>query len=131
MINEGLSNEQLAQLVGSGECYIHVHPKEILGFAERLELMEAAPVIEISGDHTAGPRDEILLVDTSAGNVTITLPLAQKGREYQIVKTTPGFTLFIVPTTPDTLIGSTMGVSIVSAFSSLHWKSISGGYILI
>lgn len=132
MINElGLSPEQSSQLVGGGECFIHYHPKEILGFTERLELMEATPVINVVGDYTPTRADEIIIVDTSAASATVTLPLASKGREFQIVKGTEQNALYIAPTAPDTIIGSDIGVVVYNAFTSLHFKSITGGYILL
>jgi hypothetical protein len=131
MISNDLSNQQLSQLVGGGECYIHTHPKEILGFTERLELMEAAPVITVTGDYTAGARDEIIIVDTTLLSITITLPLAAKGREFQIVKGTEQNALYVAPIAPDTIIGSVMGVVVYSAFTSLHFKAVTGGWILL
>ena len=126
-----LTQEQLAQLVGGGECFIHMHPKEQLDFSDRLELMNAAPRNSTSSDYSLTKADELVLVDTSANDATITLPLADKGREFQVVKVSPLNTLYVAPTNPDTVLGSTTGIAITTLFTSLHFKSVSGGYILI
>jgi hypothetical protein len=122
---------QIAQLTGGGVCFIHHHPKEVLGFAERLELMEATPVNVVTGDYTLTKADEILLVDTSSASITITMPLAEKGREFQIIKYAPQNALWIVPTAPDTIIGSATGVVLYNQFSSLHFKAVTGGWVFL
>ena len=124
-VNQALSDHQMAQLIGGGECFIHVHPKEVLGFSEILELAEAWPERTIDGDTTLTVDDYHVLVDTSAASVTITMPLASKGREFHITKLTPQNALWIIPTPPDTIIGSTVGIVLYNQFSSLHFKAIS------
>lgn len=125
------SDEQFSQLVGGGECHIHTHPKEQLDFSDRLELMLAEPFHEVSSNYTMTKGDELLMVDTTAGDVTITLPLAANGREFQVVKKVNANALFIVPTPTNNIIGSTDGVVVYNRFTSLHIKAIPGGYILI
>lgn len=125
--------QQVAQLIGQGECFIHTHPKETLGFEDRLALMSAEPVsiIDVS-EYTLQPRDELLLVDTSAGNVTITLPLAARGREFQIVKTKPKNILVVAPTAPNTVFGTSTRVAVYNQWTSLHFKAVNNSeYILV
>lgn len=125
--------QQVAQLIGQGECFIHTHPKETLGFEDRLALMSAEPVSVIGvSEYTLQPRDELLLVDTSAGNVTITLPLAARGREFQIVKTKPQNVLAVTPTAPNAVLGTAAGVVVYNQWTSLHFKAVNNSeYILI
>lgn|SRR5574337_509646 len=126
-----LSAEQFAQLVGNGECHIHSHPKEQLDFSDRLELMVAEPDRGISSNTTLTKADELVKVDTTTANVTITLPPADKGREFQIVKIATPNVAYVVPTAPDTVLGSATGVVIYNQFTSIHLKAVSGGYILV
>ena len=130
MFGEGLSNEQAAQLIGGGECYIHTHPKEQLNFSDRLELMAAQPINTITGDYTLSRADELVLVDTSAATVTITVPLAENGREFQIVKYADQNALNIDATAPDKILASDR-VIVYNRFTSLHLKAVPGGYIFI
>lgn len=131
MAVEGLTDQQLAQLIGYDLCYVHSHPKEILGFSERLELMAAQPPNTIISDYTLTKSDDLILVDTSIGDVTITLPLASQSREFQIVKYSDLNRLFIVPTSPDLVLGSASGIQVNNKYSSLHIKAIVGEYILV
>ena len=126
-----LTDQQLSQLVGQGECFIHFHPKDPYGLADRLGLMAAEPVTTVTGDHTLSGREELILVDTTAQSITVTLPVAAKGREYQIVKVSSKNALYIIPANPDTVCGGTSGLVVYNAYTSLHLKAITGGYILI
>ena len=132
MNSNELTHEEVSQLARGGECYIHTHPKEILGFTERLELMEATPVTTATSDTSPTSLTEIILVDTSAGSVTITLPVASRGREYQVVKVTGPNAVMVTPSGSDTILGSSSGVSFSGLYTSLHFKGIFGtGYILL
>lgn len=125
--------EQRAQLIGFGECFVHTHPKEELGFQDRLDLANAAPITYVTTTtYSPTTKDEILLVDTTGGSVTITMPLANKGREFQVIKVAGGNPVYIVPTAPNTVVGSDMGVTFNNLYTSLHLKAILGtGYIFL
>jgi hypothetical protein len=128
MINEQLTNEQVAQLVGGGECFIHIHPKEPLDFTDSLALMAAEPITHVTGVSTYTPTkfEEMLAVDTSVNSVTITLPTAFNGREFYVIKMTPQNRVLVVPTPTDHILGSTLGVEIFNQFTALHFKAIAG-----
>ena len=122
-----LSDEQIAQLIGGGECFIHIHPKEPLDFTDSLELMAAEPITNVtSPTYTPTKFEEMLLCDTTNNNITITLPLAFNGREFYVVKMAPQHTVYVLPTPPDTILGSTVGVEILNQFTSIHFKAIAG-----
>ena len=129
MQEQEFTGEQFSQLVGGGECFIHVHPKEPVDFSDVIELQAAEPITVVTGDYTPTKVEGMLLVDTSAGNVTITLPTAFNGREWYVIKMVPQNILFVVPTPPDTILGSTDGVAIYGQFTALHFKAITGGFI--
>lgn len=132
MNSNELTDEQVAQLTRGGECFIHIHPKEILGFAERLELMNATPVLPVSGDYSPTQNTEILLIDTTSGDIRVTLPVANKGREFQVVKVAGSNSVIVIPSGSDTVVGSTTGVIFSGLYTSLHFKGILGtGYILL
>lgn len=128
-----LTNEQLAQLAGYGICFIHTHPKEDLGFVDRLALMQATPITVVTTTPYAPTRnDEILLVDTTAGNVTIELPIAARGREFQVIKIAGGNPVFVIPDAGEAIIGNTEGVTFSNVGSSIHLKAVTGvGYWLL
>ncbi len=126
-----LTEVQLAQLVGFGECFIHTHPKETLGFQDQLDLFNATPIIDVSNSpYTATNKDEIIAVDTTGGAITVILPLANKGREFQVIKVAGGNPVYVVPMSPDTVLGSTMGITFSGLYTSIHLKARVGiGYI--
>jgi len=128
-----LTPQQLAQLVGQGECFVHSHPKEALNFNDRLALMKAEPVSVIGGaEYTLIARDELILADTTAGSIKITLPPPANGREFQVVKLAAANMLTILPTAPSVVLGSPFGVRVYNQYTSLHFKAISSTeYILI
>lgn len=128
-----LSQEQFSQLVGGGECFIHRHPREPQAFIDRLQLAGAMPYRTIT-DSTYTPvrGDELLQIDTSGGAVTVTLPVLTTGAEFQITKIAGGFPVYVVPTAPETIIGSTIGISFQNDGTSVRLKNIPGtGYILL
>lgn len=125
-----LTQQESSQLTQGAVCYIHTHPKDILGFDEKLELMNATPISAASGNYSVGRNDELLLVDTTSASVTVTLPPADNGREFSVTKVSPNNTLFIVPTPPSTIIGAE-GVQFTGNFTSLRIKAVNQNYILI
>lgn len=125
-----LSDQEASQLTQGTVCYIHTHPKDLLGFEEKLELMRATPVSTPSGNYTVGRSDELILVDTSSASVTVALPPAVDGREFSVTKVSPNNTLFVVPTPPSTIIGAE-GVQFTGSYTSLRIKAINENYILI
>lgn len=124
--------QQLAELTTGGLCYLHSHERHVPDAIDREQLAAAEATSVITGPtYSATWRDELLLADTSANNVTITLPLAQNGREYEVVKMQPQNILYILPTAPDTVLGSTLGVQVFNQFTAIRFKSVPGGYIAV
>ena len=122
-----ITPNEVDQLVGNGYCYIHTHPKQPLDFSDRLQLMAAEPSTPVSGDYELARGDELILVDTSFGSATITLPPASRGREFQITKMTPQNAVWIVPAASETVLGSEAGVVLYNQYSSLHLKALYDG----
>lgn len=128
-----LTEEQLSQLAGYGICLIHTHPKEDLGFSDILELMLAAPVTEVNtSPYSPTSKDMILLVDTTAGSITINMPIAAKGREFYIVKTAGNFPVYVVPFSGEEILNSGSGVSFTNIGTSIRLKAfLNVGYWLL
>jgi len=83
-----------------------------------------------------GPSDGFVLVDTTGGNITITLPDASTvlGREFSVKRLTAGANTLTVDTVSGDIDGSA-SLSIVSQYSTVTFKSdgtdyyLMGGYI--
>jgi hypothetical protein len=121
-----IDSHQEALLIGGGECPLHTHPEDIMNFDDHIDQMDSDPIIEVSSDYIPTDTDFRIRVDTTAGDVIITMPVAANGREYQIMKRFNANRLFIIPTAPDTIIGSETGVIVYNAFTSLHLKAVFG-----
>lgn len=126
-----INPDQEAQLIGSGECFLHVHPQEVLDFDDLLDLMVSQPVNTITGDYEPTKADYLILCDTSLNDIRITMPLAALGREFQIVKISEANRVFIDPTPPDHIRFSLTGAIIYNIGTSLHLKAITGGWIFV
>lgn len=121
-----ITPDEIDQLVGNGYCYVHVHPKAPLDFSDRLQLMSVEPTERVTSDHTLGRAGELVLVDTSLQNVTITLPLAARGREFCVVKMSAANEVRIVPTPPERILGITTATVLTSRYSKIRLKAVVG-----
>ena len=130
--NSPLTDEEIAQLVRFGECFLHTHPRETLGFAERRELMAATPTTSVSTTpYSPGDRDEILLVDTTGGAISVVLPVANKGREFRVIRVAGSANVTVTRSGADTINGAT-SLTVSSSYTPTHLKAIFGtGYITI
>jgi hypothetical protein len=115
-----LDEYQFGQLTNQAECYIHKHPLIPLDQASQAQLEEASPVKPItSATYQLTAFDEQISV---AQTCTVTLPPAAKGKEYHITLIVAGATLTIVPTAPDTVLGTT-DIVVTVQWTSLHLKA--------
>ena len=73
-------------------------------------------------------RGDDIVVCTST--ITVTLPLAVRGREILVNQNFSGGSVTILPTSTDTLVGDTSVVIYVKG-TTLHFKAITGGYIIL
>ena len=80
-----------------------------------------------SATYTVDDRTDIVVCTATC---TVTLPIAKRGREIIVQKSFAGGYINILPTSTDTLVGTT-AVQILVDQTSLHFKAVAGGYILI
>lgn len=119
-----LTPNEVDQLVGNGYCFTHTHPKAVLDFTDLIQLEAVQPSNIVTNDHTLTRGDSSVLVDTSTNSVTVVMPLAAKGREFQITKMAKQNAIWIVPTAPERILGSTQGVVLYNQYSSIHLKAV-------
>lgn len=77
----------------------------------RITVDDTRPAYTTTTSITLGAQDDVVLVDTTAGNITITLPeisdtMIRDKREFEIVKAVAANTLTIDPTGTDTINGA-------------------------
>jgi hypothetical protein len=88
-----------------------------------------------AGDFTVIAEDEVVLVDTTAGNVTVTLPeisdaLVREKYEVELVKKVAANTLTVLPTGTDTILGEPDAVVTVQ-WTALRFRAATGNWIII
>lgn len=93
---------------------------------ESLQQMEV--VKTVTANYSPTYYEDIILVDTTAGNVTITLPKARGGKIFHIIKTKAINTLTIVFTGSETMLG-VASLSITDFGAGKRLKSVLNGYI--
>lgn len=127
-MTDQLTPYQAAQLTGLGECFIHFHPREPLDQLSQSQLEAATIPKAVTGDYSLTLSDEQILVSTTS---TVTLPPATKGKEYHLTMTSSGTTMTVVPTSPDTVLG-TDSIVVTEQWTSLHLKATSASnWILV
>lgn len=120
-----LNEEEVDQLHGGAECRIHHHPKEFPDLDDLVNMEAVNPGEPITTNETLGNSRSLVVVDTSAGNITITMPPAQNGREYQVIKGAAANVLSIVPSAGETVLGSSTGLQIFNFGTCVHLKSVT------
>ena len=115
----GLDAYQVSQLVNQSECYIHRHPREILDQTSAAQLEDATRVKVVTLPYQLTAADEQISVSETG---TVTLAPAARGKEYHVTLTASGKTLTIVPTAPDTVLGTT-DIVVTIQWTSLHLKA--------
>lgn len=95
------------ELVSGGDCRAHYHLEDRVPTQDFLHgLQNIAYKYEVSSDTVLTGQEDFIFVDTSASDVTITLPRATGGREITVVKTTAAHTLTVDTTGTDLIDGS-------------------------
>ena len=128
-----------ARFPNFGDIYDKLHMRELV---RHLETLFGQVVVDttrgayaVTGNVTLGVEDEVVLVDTTAGDVTITLPaisdaVVRLKREYEVVKTAAANTLYIDPTGADTIVGDT-DVIVAVQWTALRFRATPGDWVII
>jgi hypothetical protein len=117
-----------AALVNGGDCFSHWHSTDRVvdhGTLQQLQQLVRETNVSTS-PYTVTASDDILLC-SAAGSVNF--PLAKNGREIEVVMTGTGNVTVNFAGT-DTIYGSTSVLLNVQGMA-LHFKAVSGGWILV
>lgn len=87
-------------------------------------------VRSITTNYTVDSDDDYILIDTTAGIITLTLPNAISRRKLIVIKTAGGNNITISPVGTDTINGAS-SLTITTSYSPVRLKAITGGYITI
>lgn len=84
---------------------------------------------------TLGALDNVVLVDSSGGNVTITLPeisddMVRGHRMFEVVKIAAANTVTVAPTGADTIVGDTDALLTIQ-WTALHFCAAEGNWVIV
>lgn len=125
------TDQEVSQLRGQGECFIHRHPREDLDFQDQLGLMKAATPVTITGSHELGRADYLVLCDTSTTDVVVQLPEASDGREFMFVKTNSANLVRLVPAVAQSINASAVGATFAAAWGCVTVKALDQRFVVI
>lgn len=123
-----LDDRDERQLVGGGDTLLHYH---LADRATNAGLQSDARQRTTSDSaFSVTYDDDFVFCDTTSSNISVTLPLARNGKEFEIVKTASPNMLTILPSGTNTLAGAA-SVLVYVQWTALRFKAVSGGYVLI
>lgn len=124
-----LHSSVIQELVGGGVCHLH-HHETIITHQDLEELWEQELVTSVSANYTVSDRDDIVLADSSAGNVTLTLPLA-KGRRLIVITKAATVNNVTVNFTGGQLCLGAASVTMLALGEVKRFKAYNDGWILV
>ena len=126
-----LTPQQESNLVSGGDCPDHWHSQDrVLDRSSLLTLQSLARAYETNDSITVTDTMDYVIADTSASNITITLPRAHNGREIEVMKNATSNFLKIITTSPDKILEQTE-VRVYNYGTALKFKAVSTGWIIV
>lgn len=122
-----------------GQAYSALHMRELVRHLEKLfkqvDVDTTIGAYTATGDFTLSADDDTVLVDTSGGDVTVTLPeisddMVRGKREFELVKIDAANTLTIAPTGSDTTVGDT-DVVVTVQWTALRFRATPGNWVIV
>lgn len=123
--------EGFPSLIGGGDCPLHYHSEDRRVTHDRLnEFQQVAKAEPVTGDYTMTDADDFIVADTTAGNITVTLPKAISQKIVSVSKGAAPYRLDIVPQGTDTVAGLT-GISVTTKNTSYRLKAIGTNWTIV
>lgn len=119
--------QQEEQLTQGGECFLHYHPDDRTPTHDTLNrLQDLASCVDTTADYAMSYENDHV---QASGTLTVTFPPARAGKEFEVTNIGTG-TVTVVPTSPDTVQGTT-SVYTSTQWTSLRFKAVADGWVLI
>lgn len=119
-----MTPEQEAALTGGGDCQEHFHLYDQRPTQALLQGLHAvASRRTIASDTVLTGIEDFSVIDTSAGNVLITLPVAKQGLESELLKKFPENMVIVSAQGTDTVLGQPNPVTISSGNAAIRFKA--------
>lgn len=116
------------ELTGGGDTLLHYHLSDR---ATNAGLQNDARVSLVTGAaYAIAPGDDFVVLDTTSGAVTVTLPRARNGKEIEVILQAGTYNGVILPQSGETIMGeadaifSVVGTAIRFKAINLNWVAI-------
>ena len=101
----------------------------------RIRVDGTLPAYSTTGDFTVSATDDVVMVDTSGGNITVTLPeisdsMVREKFEVEIVKTEAANRITIDPSGTDTIVGETDAI-VYTQWTALRMRATTGNWVIV
>lgn len=101
----------------------------------RIDVDATNPAYPVTAGATLGVDDEVVLVDTTGGNITMVLPgisdsMVRTKREFEVVKVVAANTLTLDCTGADTIVGEPDAV-VTTQWTALRVRATTGNWVLV
>lgn len=126
-----LTERDVNELTSGGDTRLHHHLDDRTPTRDTLlQLFGVFSVREVSASTSVVDQDDIVLVDTTAGSVTMTLPPARNGRELIFKKMVAANNMILDGDGAETIDGSAT-LSVATSLAVRRIKAYSGNWIVI
>lgn len=128
-----------ARFPNFGQAYDAVRMRELVRHLEALFNQVTVDVrrgaYSVGETVTLGAEDDIVLVDTSAGDVEIVLPeisdaMVRERREFEVVKTQAANVVTVTPSGADTICNE-LDALLISQWTALRFRATTGNWVVI
>ncbi len=127
-----LSAEEYMSLTSGDDCPLHSHSFDrSVTHDSVLQYQDSEGSRVVYTSYSPLYADDYLFVDTTAGAVTLSLPIARGGKTYTVVKLTGANNVVVLPNGTDTINGAA-SKSVTTAYTPLKIKAVKGlGWVQI
>ena len=121
-----MSPEEEMSLLGGNDCPLHYHASDRdITHDQVLQFQDSESVRTVTTTGNVTYNDDILLVNTTSGAVSLTLPIARGGKTYSVVRTAGANTVTLLPASGNT-INAAASVVISASFTPVRIKALKG-----
>lgn len=121
-----LTDAQEFELSAGGDCQLHYHSSDRDITREQVVQFQASENMRIvTASEAITYNDDILLVNTTSGAVSLSLPLARGGKTYSIVRIAGANAVTVTPAGGNT-INYAASLSISTSFAPARIKALKG-----
>jgi hypothetical protein len=101
----------------------------------RIDVDTTGPAYPVTAGATLVASDEVVLVDTTGGNITMVLPgisdsMVRTKREFEVVKIAAANTMTLDCTGADTIVGEPDAV-VTEQWTALRVRATTGNWVLV